>query len=107
MVRRSERGEIVVNIDDLQVGDRVEIVREWHALSGQNGSGRMDKYLGTVMTVREVCIDEESIRMEEDAEDGFGNGWVWNKYCINRIVDDDDIFEFDEDELSDFFRIGG
>ena len=56
------------------VGDRVVIVGE--RTNSMNNEGRMDKYLGTVMTIREVGRTGNSAlpySMIEDTEDRFYN----------------------------------
>lgn len=64
-----------------KVGDKVRIVSKWNAHSCQNRGGRMDKWLGKVMTIRE--IDGCDYRMVEDqTENGMARGWYWNEYCI-------------------------
>ena len=69
------------------VGDRVVIVSE--RTNSMNDEGKMDKYLGTVMTIREVGNTGNSFlpySMVEDAEDYFYNnhkGWIWGDEMIN------------------------
>ena len=69
------------------VGDRVVIVSE--RTNNMNDEGKMDKYLGTVMTIREVGNTGNSFlpySMVEDAEDYFYNnhkGWIWGDEMIN------------------------
>ena len=63
-----------------KVGDKVRIVSKWGPHCGQNPSGRMDKYLGTVMTIRQVSLD--GYRMEEDHGEHMGDGWYWFENCI-------------------------
>lgn len=99
----------MVDMKDLRVGDRVKIVDEWNELTYQNMSGKMDKWLGTVMTVKGIhdgfCV------MEEDQNDrpgcpGFLHGWSWNKYCIDCVVPEGD-GEFDvatDEELLAFLK---
>lgn len=73
-----------------KVGDKVRIVSEWGKGCCQNLNGEMDKWLGKVMTVRDVGIT--TYRMVEDAEDNVGYGWCWTENCIaglaceNKIV---------------------
>lgn len=57
-------------------GDKVRIKNHWVS-STYNHEGRMDKYLGTVMTIR--CVESPSIyKMKEDVEDNCGLGWSWS-----------------------------
>lgn len=73
-----------------KVGDKVRIVSEWGKGCYQSPNGKMDKWLGKVMTVRDVGIT--SYRMVEDIEDNEWGGWVWTENCIaglaceNKIV---------------------
>ncbi len=97
----------MVDMKDLWVGDRVKIVDEWNDLTCQNLAGKMDKWLGTVMTVKE--ISHYSCAMEEDQNEnensGF-HGWSWNKHCIDYVVSEGD-GEFDvatDEELLAFLK---
>ena len=73
-----------------KVGDKVRIVSKWGEGCCQNRSGKMDKWLGKVMTVRDVGIT--LYRMVEDIEDNESGGWAWTENCIaglaceNKIV---------------------
>ena len=66
-----------------KVGDKVRIVSEWNEKTNETRFGSMDKWLGKVMTIREVRTDygEAVYKMEEDKND-ITNGWVWNESCI-------------------------
>lgn len=61
-----------------KVGDKVRIKnkRTWH----MNDAGKMDKYLGTVMTIKEIICDNK-YKMIEDNEE-----WVWNDEDIQGLV---------------------
>lgn len=73
-----------------KIGDRVRIVSKWGDGCNQNLKGKMDKWLGKVMTVRDAGI--AFYRMVEDIEDNEWGGWVWTENCIagfaceNKIV---------------------
>ena len=73
-----------------KAGDKVRIVSKWGEGCYQSSTGRMDKWLGKVMTVRDVGIT--LYRMVEDIEDNESGGWVWTENCIaglaceNKIV---------------------
>lgn len=56
------------------VGDKVVIVDEWCGDGYENPEGRMDCYLGAVMTVRREHINSRGFcyRMEEDH-----GSWMW------------------------------
>ena len=73
-----------------KVGDKVRIVSKWGKNCCQSPNGKMDKWLGKVMTVRDVGIT--LYRMVEDIEDNESGGWAWTENCIaglaceNKIV---------------------
>lgn len=64
-----------------KVGDKVRIVSEWNEKTNEVSS--MDKWLGKVMTIREVLTIYvgPAYKMEEDKND-VTNGWLWNGACI-------------------------
>ena len=70
----------------LKPGDKVRIAKEkvgdrWHC------DGGMDKWLGKVMTVREVINDWA--KMEEDMGEHYsGKGWYWYPEMIECKVED-------------------
>ena len=66
-----------------KVGDKVRIVSEWNEKTMETAFGSMDKWLGKVMTIREVWTDygKAVYKMEEDKND-VTDGWVWNEACI-------------------------
>ena len=61
----------------LKPGDKVVIVSEWKdPVDGwQNHAGKMDHWLGQVMTIR--SIDGTKAWMTEDKEEYCGSGWSW------------------------------
>lgn len=63
------------------VGDKVRIVDEWNEKTCEAPLGSMDKWLGKVMTIRKAEYFDH-YRMEEDKDEGSGNGWAWNEACI-------------------------
>lgn len=63
-----------------KVGDKVRIVNKWGKGCCQNKEGRMDKWLGKVMTVRRA--DSSIYRMVEDRGDNEMLGWYWPENCI-------------------------
>ena len=73
-----------------KAGDKVRIVSKWGKGCHENADGKMDKWLGKVMTVRDVGIT--LYRMVEDIEDNESGGWAWTENCIaglaceNKIV---------------------
>lgn len=64
-----------------KVGDKVRIVSEWDNSCHQNNEGKMDKWLGKVMTIR-AHWDGCSYKMKEDETEYRGDGWLWNENCI-------------------------
>lgn len=56
-----------------EVGDKVVVARKG---AGWNASGKMDKWLGKVMTIGYKCVD--SYHMEEDQNENDDTGWWWN-----------------------------
>ena len=75
-----------------KVGDRVRIVSEWDKGCYQNSKGKMDKWLGKVMTVISVNCDNSYYKMREDKSEQDGYGWYWYENsieglaCENKIV---------------------
>ena len=63
-----------------KVGDKVRIVSKWGKGCCQSLNGGMDKWLGKVMTVRDVGAT--TYRMVEDIEDNDWGGWYWTENCI-------------------------
>ena len=64
-----------------KVGDKVRIVSEWGKGCRQNRDGKMDKWLGKTMTIREVAPYDYYL-MEEDKTECGGIGWCWFDACI-------------------------
>lgn len=55
--------------------------------------GLMDKYLGQIVTILDVDVDEDTATIEEDSGDcrfRVGGHWAWNPYCFDYIVDSDE-----------------
>ena len=63
-----------------KVGDKVRIVSKWGEGCNQNLKGKMDKWLGKVMTVRDAGVAFCS--MVEDSTENGGYGWFWTENCI-------------------------
>lgn len=66
----------MVDISTLNPGDRVRIVDRWPAdgSARQNPDGKMDKWLGSVMTVSGV--GNGFVKMLEDCNDRHSWGWA-------------------------------
>lgn len=76
----------IIKQDKYEVGDKVKIVDKWNDKTMENTFGHMDKYLGTVMTIRRICPDGDYQMIEDERE--YAGGWYWNKYCIEgKVVD--------------------
>lgn len=65
-----------------KVGDKVRIVSKWGKGCRQNSLGRMDKWLGKVMTIRSVDYVTLSYKMDEDKDEHGGTGWTWFENSI-------------------------
>lgn len=93
----------IVKQDRYEIGDKVKIVDEW--VSGaQNMLGKMDKWLGKVMTIRRVdsmC----NYKMEEDADEN-GSGWFWFIDDIEGKVVEDTEPESNPTESEPEFKVG-
>ena len=66
-----------------KVGDKVRIVSEWNEKTMEAAFGSMDKWLGKVMTIRQIdnTLGKFVYKMEEDKNEG-ASGWAWNEACI-------------------------
>lgn len=70
----------------LKAGDKVRIVKEKTGPSW-NIAGKMDKWLGKVMTVKDIM--RMGIQMVEDqGEHWFGCGWCWTPEMIAEKVEE-------------------
>lgn len=84
----------MVDIQDLRPGMRVKIIDKWVQNCNQNQDGRMDKYLGKIVTILEVLYGSAIIKEDTGEGPRHQNGhWRWNKYCLDYIVCDEDEFE--------------
>lgn len=68
----------------LKLGDKVRIVMEKVGVEW-DWEGKMDKWMGKVMTVREVL--DRCVKMEEDKEEHI-KGWFWYPEMIECKVED-------------------
>lgn len=76
---------MTVRIEDLKVGMKVKLVSNDVRYRRLGGFVKpMEKYLGTVCTIRD--IEDDRFRIEEDIKE-LG-GWLWNLELIEKIVDD-------------------
>lgn len=67
-----------------KVGDKVKIVDKWLPGCHQNSEGKMDKWLGKIMTIKGDSY--LGYKMVEDASENICNGWYWNTKCIEGKV---------------------
>lgn len=88
----------MVEIKDLEVGMKVKIVDQWNAHTCQNPDGRMDRWLGQIVTVAELVGG--AVFIEED-EAGGSIHWLWNKHCIDHIVQCEDLPDIDHSSNAD------
>lgn len=77
----------MVQMKDLCPGMRVRIVDYRNDRRAPwNPHGKMDHWLGEIMTVR--FVNEHYARMEEDGDEREG-GWFWYPHMIERIEEDE------------------
>ena len=97
----------MVDIGLLSPGMKIKIVDQWVPGCKEDSGGRMDYWLGQIVTVRTIL--HESIHIEEDRGEFLGNGWYWCPAAIDCIVQDEDPFQNDHDFSPaadlDFFSI--
>lgn len=70
-----------------KVGDKVRIVSE--RTFRMNNFGKMDKWLGKVMTIRSAGQFSSIYRMEEDYGENYGCGWLWDDSMIAGLANPD------------------
>lgn len=66
-----------------KVGDKVRIVD--HRTGPMNNFGKMDKWLGKVVTIRECLLS--GYWMEEDYGENIGYGWCWDDDMISGLAE--------------------
>ena len=66
-----------------KVGDKVRIVD--HRTDNMHHFGKMDKWLGKVMTIRECLLS--GYWMEEDYGENIGFGWRWDDSMISGLAE--------------------
>ena len=66
-----------------KVGDKVRIVD--HRTDNMHHFGKMDKWLGKVMTIRECLLP--GYWMEEDYGENIGFGWRWDDDMISGLAE--------------------
>lgn len=65
-----------VTLDNIKIGMKLRVKHYDERPGLWNSSGLMDKYMGRVVTVKEIT-ETELIRILEDQTDRNG-GWVWS-----------------------------
>lgn len=84
----------MVDVSTLSPGSRVKIVDEWPGLCGQNSSGEMDHFLGTIVTVDEICDNFFTLVEDEDhAGHNYRYGvlsdkWLFSGRMVECMADD-------------------
>lgn len=68
-----------------KVGDKVRIVSKWGEGCCQNRQGKMDKWLGKVMTIR-TTYGYCTYGMKEDVGENGGLSWLWNENMIEGLA---------------------
>lgn len=74
-----------------KIGDRVRIVNKW--TEGCHANPIMDKYRGTVMTIRNIektLKGKTCYRMKEDVSEHI-DGWYWHEPAIAGLANNDKI----------------
>ena len=82
----------MVPLSELRPGIKVKIIDEWCGGCNQHNGGCMDKYLGSIVTILEVC--SYSVKIEEDQDDAdcqrcVQTGWYWWPNAFDCIVSDE------------------
>lgn len=75
----------IKEFEKLKVGDKVKIVDK-RTGTGWNPRGKMDKWLGKIMTIRDV-EPYGLVKMREDAAEN-NDGWWWSSHMIDCKVDE-------------------
>ena len=70
--------------EKLKVGDKVKIVDK-RTGTGWNTRGKMDKWLGKIMTIRNNLCGY--VKMREDYDESY-DGWCWSSHMIDCKVGD-------------------
>lgn len=68
-----------------KVGDKVRIVKDKSAGGAWNSEGKMDKWLGKVMTIKNIYAVDKC-KMEEDSSEWLNNGWNWHEKMIEGLA---------------------
>lgn len=74
-----------------KIGDRVRIVSNKRNIASWNNEGKMDKWLGQIMTIRDI-VDSRFYKMVEDKNETNCNstpGWNWSESMIECLEPED------------------
>lgn len=72
---------MVIDIEKLRPGMKAKVVDQWPLVFGFNHHKEMDKHLGQVVTILEVC--ERTVLVKEDDEHRN-----WSVRCFDHIIED-------------------
>lgn len=89
-----------------KVGDKVRIKADSPRF-GWNTSGKMDKWVGKIMTIR-LIIEDNYFLMEEDQNENNGLGWSWYVEDLEKVEqrkEDMETKKFTRDDLKDLMLI--
>lgn len=76
----------IKEFEKLKVGDKVKIVDEKTG-KAWSPSGKMNRWLGKIMTIRDIA-GSGTVRMREDVGENCGGGWYWYPHMIDCKVDE-------------------
>lgn len=68
-------------MSDYKIGDKVRIMRK---TDNFNQAGKMDKWIGKIMTLRYLG-GYNNWNMEEDRTENSGTGWYWSEDCFEKV----------------------
>ena len=96
----------MIDLKELQIGDRVKIVDQWVEPHYENPGGKMDHWLGQVMTVCAFNDNTDgnglSVSMVEDRDAWYG-GWSWYPWMFECL--EPEVSSYDGlSELSSLFE---
>lgn len=85
----------MIDLNDLHIGDSVKIIDKWPGFIGQNNAGKMDKYLGKIVTVSAIVYD--GFRISEDDYENYGAKWLFFPEMVDYILSDEDGYDNDKE----------
>lgn len=98
----------MIPVSSLNVGDQVRIVEEWTEECDDLTNELMNKWLGSVMTVREINSTNRNpyVKMEEDRSE-WSEGWFWYEPMISCILESplDEFKSCDSEDFSAFLQM--